>query len=111
MSHENEQHIEENPKSVTSTAFYFVLLVGALALGIITFQRSLSHAEEGHATEAPVNKGEKWDESASVEYSTSELTGKKPEEVKPVETVVVTSNEEAAPQDNAENTEEKENTK
>lgn len=101
MSHGNEHHIEENPKSSTTSAFYFVLLIGALALGIITFQRSMSHAEEshhgdakhevGHEAKHEENKGGHWTESTSLEYSSNALVGKKAEEQKPKETVVVVS--------------------
>lgn len=101
MSHGNEHHIEENPKSSTTFGFYFVLLIGALTIGIITFQRSMSHAEAGHHGEAKheaghdakheENKGGHWTESTSLEYSSNALIGKKAEEQQPVETVVVMS--------------------
>lgn len=87
MSHGHSHHVEENPKTSSSAAFYFVILLVAFVVGLFGFVQSMSHHDEGHGnnhpTDAPAGhqeehhtgKGHTWTHEPTLEYSTVSLTG------------------------------------
>lgn len=93
MSHGHSHHVEENPKTSSSAALYFVILLVALVVGLFGFVQSMSHHDEGHSndhhTDAPAShpeghqadKGHTWTHEPSLEYSTVGLTGGQPPHV------------------------------
>lgn len=89
MSHGHSHHVEENPKTSSSAALYFVILLVALVIGLFGFVQSMSHHDEGHDndhhTDAQANhqadKGHTWTHEPTLEYSTMGLTGGQPPHV------------------------------
>lgn len=91
MSHDHS--VEENPKTVSSGAFYFVLLLVGLVLGLFIFVQQMSaHGEEGHDDHATAadKDGHTWAaDKDPFEYSTVAMTAGKVQEVKATTPAVV----------------------
>lgn len=99
MSHGHSHHpVEENPKTASSGALYFVLLIVGLVLSLFLFVQSMSggghddHAATAHhdANHAE-DKGHGWEQAYSLDYSSNEISGDRLPKVEVVKVAPVVS--------------------